>query len=267
MKIGLICALYNSIEYVEKCFSAWIAYRSLNPGKLVIICIDTKFKETEDNNPNPNSNDGTLELLNKYKEDGLIDYVITAPPGLMEHESRNLGLEIAKKEGCDLLASVGSDERFLYQDIESILEFIKKKKFICYFKLNYKNYVFDDKHFIEGFSPSRFWRINYGDMTLKEFYMDDDLSYTNGSITVHDKALACLTIPKSVAFVSHDSWNSPQRSKAKCLYQMSHFSKFHNGDESVACAFKWNEEKGNIEWNMAHFNKIQQSPPEVLTDE
>jgi len=258
MKVGLICALYNAIDYVEKCYSAWIKYRAENPEKLVIICIDTKFKETEDGADH--STDGTLELLKKYKEDGLIDYVVEAPPGLMEHESRNLGLDICKKENCDVIHSIGSDEVYTVEQIKQIYDFVEKKKFIAYFQIYHKNLVFDEKHYTDDFCPNRVWRIKYGNAVLNGFNGDDNCYWTDGVITIGEKGLPSLRIPKNIAFILHYTWCHPKRCKEKIAYQTRRWNEH-------GCSFKWNEEKDCLEFDEVYYQQRNMSPPEVFVDE
>lgn len=67
-------AVYNGIDYLEKCLAPWIEYRNKYPNTLQIAVVDGRFIGFE--GKTQNSSDGTLGLLNKYWDKGKVDFVI-----------------------------------------------------------------------------------------------------------------------------------------------------------------------------------------------
>ena len=62
MKLGVIISVYNGMEFLEECLKDWISLKSKLDIQIAIVdCLFLNFKgET------PNSNDGTVELLENY---------------------------------------------------------------------------------------------------------------------------------------------------------------------------------------------------------
>lgn len=249
-KIGLIIAQHNEINYLAPCLQNWISYREHNP--LLINVLDVCFTE----NGEGNSTDGSLRLLKQYKNDFKIDFLNILPPGLKEHEARNVALKQLLEQGCSLIVSIGSDEIFLLSDIQKIFEYVKKEEFIAVFKIPYKNYVFDKWHFVRGFAPHRIWRVNYNGYKLNQFEWDDDISYIKDDEQILDKQLPIKIIPNIE--IAHFTWCDLERSIDKIKYQELHFK---NG---AGCSFRVNN--GKIEFNPEYYKKTNQSFPEVYEE-
>lgn len=250
--IGLILASYNDIKYLPSCLENWIKYRETNP--LLICCLDVCFAE----NGSGNSTDGSIELLTKYKEENKIDFFQILPPGLKEHEARNVGLKFLLEQNCEAIVSIGTDEKFLLKEICQIFNYVKKEEFIAIFKIHYKNYVGDEKHYVNGFTPSRIWRVNYQDKKIKECFWDDDLKYINKEgVEIIDKNLPSKIIPNIQ--IKHLTWLNDERSKRKIAYQNLHFKPY-------GCGYKWNEKTQSVELNIEHYKNTGQTPPEIYEE-
>lgn len=249
-KIGLILAQHNEVAYIPQCLQNWISYREHNP--LLIACLDVCFQE----NGEGNSTDGSLQLLRQYKHDNKIDYVEVLPPGLKEHEARNVALKWLLENNCQIIISIGADEVFKLLDIKAIFDYVEKEKFISVFKIQYKNYVLSRWQYVLGFNPHRIWRVNYNGWKLKEFYNDDDTLYEKDGQIITDKQLPSKIIPN--VLTDHYTWCDFSRAKSKVEYQEKHFS------HGAGCSFRINNNK--IEFNPEYYKKTGQSIPEVYED-
>lgn len=250
-KIGLICALHNEIDFIPRCLEPWIEYRKNN--QLLISCLDVSFLE----NGGGKSTDGSAELLEKYKEENKIDFYQQLGNGLKEHEARNVTLKWLLEHGVDTILSIGIDEMFKIDEITKIFDYVQKEQFVAVFKIHYKNYVGDEKHYVNGFTPNRIWRVNYNKCQLKEFVWDDDQKYiTEQGQEVMDRNLPTKIIPGIQ--IKHLSWLNGRRSKNKIIYQNAHFS--------TGCGYKWNEQTQSVEINYEFFKKTGQIPPEILEE-
>lgn len=256
MKIGLILAQYNNVDYLKSCLDPWIKYKKENKdNELLIACIDGKFQEFDDGTKNLNSQDGSLQQLLNYLHNNEIDFLRTLLEGqsLKEHEVRNYPLKFLLEQNCNYIISIGTDEIFIYDQIIRIINYVKKDEFICYYNIQYKNFVFDKNHYILGFNPPRIWKTKYLDWQLKEFYWDDDILYVRGDEKMSYREFPNKLIPN--VLVDHLTWCDPKRSQQKINYQEKHFA------HGAGCSFKVVNDK--VEFNLDYYKKINQMPPIV----
>lgn len=246
--IGLILAQRNDGEYLTRCLEPWITWRKDNP--LLISCLDVCFGE----NGSGGSTDGSFETLQRYKNANLIDFLQQPPDGLKEHDARNVALKWLLEKKCDTIISIGADEIFTSLDTRKIFKYIEKEEFVPIFRIHYKNYVGDEKHYVKGFNPQRIWRVNYNGYKLQKFFWDDDILYLNEKgEEVIDRNLPQKTVPN--VFVKHLTWLSNERSRNKIIYQNRHFV--------TGCGYKWNDENKSVEINNDFYIKTHQHPPEI----
>ncbi|MEK6883731.1 MAG: glycosyltransferase, partial [Nanoarchaeota archaeon] len=182
MIFSVIISNYNSAEYIDLFFKTWIEYKekhSKNP--IIFSVIDTKFIGNLDNNLDNWSDDGSLELLQEYRNKGIIKYLRTSENPLLETEARNLALKsLLEEESPEWVLSTAFDERIQFEEIEKLINYINKEKFIDCFSINYKNLVFTKNKWIEGFCPRRVWKVNCSNnYKLMGFYEDDGCFYEN----------------------------------------------------------------------------------------
>ncbi|MEK6878831.1 MAG: FkbM family methyltransferase [Nanoarchaeota archaeon] len=252
-KIGLILTVHNDIAYLFLCLKNWISYREHN--SLLISVIDVCFQE----NGEKNSTDGSIQFLKQYKNDNKIDFFEVLPPGLKEHESRNVALKYLLNQGVDTIISIGSDEIFLLKEIDQIFKYVNKEEFIAVFKIPYKNYTFSKWQYTLGFCPNRIWRVNYNGWKINGFAWDDDQEYINDKgEKIFDKNLPIKIIPNIL--IKHYTWCDYSRSKEKILYQSAHFS------HGAGCGFRVNKDNTNIEFNIDHYKQTGQAIPELYDE-
>lgn len=261
MKIGLLLAVYKDSEYIQECLAPWIKLKK--DYDIEISVCHGLFKEYHENGVVDDDKE-TLNILYSLKIDNKIDYLyvqnnygldFTYDVKKYENEAqiRNNGLKYLLSKNIDYLWTIGADEIYKEHEIINILNFIKSNKLYSYFKINYKNFVFDKNQYIDNFCPPRIWNNKINDK-IKEFYWDDDIVYNN---LVDYKQTSFKIIPKNVAFPDHFTWLSDDRSKNKVKYQESHFK---NG---YGCSFRWDNDK--LEWNEDFFIKTNQKIPEIKT--
>lgn len=246
MKIGLVMAVYNGIDYLEKCLAPWIEYRNKYPNTLFISCVDGRFKDF--GGETQNSNDGTVQYLISQLNFNKIDYFQALLKDNSEHDARNYALSPLLINRCDYVISWGVDEIATLEQIEKIVSFIEKNEFIDVFRIKYRNFVFDKKTYTLGFSPKRVWKVNDNSLKLLEYRWDDDAAYKNlnTDAIILDDNLPTITIPS--VEIDHFTWLDDERSKKKVEYQERHFGK--NG-----CSFSWNYENNRLFFNREYFLK------------
>jgi glycosyltransferase involved in cell wall biosynthesis len=102
MKIGTIINAYNEAEWLETCIESLIDF----VHELVIT--EGAYQMAINVGANPRSTDGTLDILNKYKNH---EKVTVLHENEFEQSSQlNKGLEVLKKKGVDWLLMVDADE-------------------------------------------------------------------------------------------------------------------------------------------------------------
>jgi hypothetical protein len=261
IKIGLLIANYNCGEYLQKCLEPWFQYKE--KYNLKISVVDGRFKNF--GGPTQNSNDGGLELLEKFHNEGKIDFLNKPNRDLEEFEARNIALKPLLESECNYICSWGTDELAKLEELESIFDYVNKKQDIAVFHINYKNLVFDNKSYTDGFCPRRIWKVESGGFRLKGFNYDDDCVYELAPTRAlyQDVNMPTIKIPKNVAFIRHETWLSNERSKLKVEYQQKHFGP----PKGAGCSFKWNYIDNKLEWNLDYFHNTKQLIPEIFVDE
>lgn len=249
MKIGVLICAYNTRDTVEESLSAWIKLRN-NPGpyQFVFSAVSVPFKEYASFNL---ENDGTTEYLRGLN----LDYLVDHPEYLGEAEARTSALRPLLDEECDWIFLHDSDEMITVSEINYILSYIKDKNLFTWFGVNYKNYVFDNKTWIDGFCPPRVFRRISSGFIIDSFFWDNDIQYK--SLITNEirsyKSFGSQKIPKNLAHVRHQTWLNNEKSKRKITYQKEHF----HGE----CSYKWNDEKNCLEFDPAFYAKNSQPLP------
>jgi hypothetical protein len=245
MKIGVILLAYNTSEYVDECLSSWVKLKS--KYDITIGCVNGMFKEYIELGIEPEKNKSTLKKLINYD----IDYLISTSENKLvdENFSRNFILNLVEKE-TDIVWILDCDEFYTEYDIENIVNYINQTPEFDWYAINFKNYTFTEKTFIDGFCPPRIFRTDRNG-GINEFYFDNHILYNDGNIfeTKPNKS-----IPRNIAWVEHYSWlNKDLTSQEKIKYQNQRF-----GGE---CAFKWNEDTKSLELIKEFYYNRNIEPP------
>lgn len=255
MKFGIIFSAYNTIDYVAHSLAAWMMARQkkLNGHEFYICAVNVKFAQFEND-----KEDGTREILQYYLDSGLIDNLITGPDNIPETTARSMALQDCIKKKCDYIWQYDSDEFISKEQIANIIEFVEENKFIDWFRLSYRNYVFDDKSFLEEpFTPPRIHKTKttMDAFVAERFWDDNNIEFGGKDWTMKDIELPGIIVPKSVAWIKHLTWLNNERSRKKVEYQMQRWGH---------CSFKWTE--SGLAFDEEYFKKIGQSIPKLLRE-
>lgn len=252
MKFGIIYTAYNTESYVGPSITPWAKAREEKWGghEFVICAVSCPFKKF-----GIQTTDKTLAILQKWMGAGAIDCIITKDEPVEEIDARGQALAWLAKQGVDFTWQADSDEFFTKDDIEKIAKFVSSSM-ATWFKVSYKNYVFENEVFIvEPFTPARIHRIKSAGFKATGFWDDNNVGYKNPVTGEQksDKDFAWSLIPKTVAWVKHMTWLNDERSRLKIAYQKA---------RGWQCSFEWDEENGLI-WNDAYFTERGLPTPEI----
>lgn len=263
-KIGIIAVGRDCADVLDEVLAPWV--ESFWRHDIHIHLISATFREMEAVGLTAVPDKATTDKMQGYarKFDRNISCFI-GKEYMTEAEVRDKGREFLMSR--DIRADVIwlldlADEFYTTRQIENIIKFVDKNSLIPWFRVSFKNYVFNEKTYLsQPFQPPRVWYTHYGDKKLMACNYDNDFLYRDTKDkVVPDKDLPSLTIPINMAWVKHLSWISNQRSKNKVAYQALHFK------HGAGCSFAWDEEKSILVWNQEYFNKLNQVIPETLVE-
>ena len=239
MKIGILLSAYNSEDYIDECLKPWFNLKS--EFDITIGCNSGMYKEYIDFGFEP-KNKPTLQKLCNYDLDFLIT---TGQKSLLgENDSKNSVLHVLKNS-CDLVWILDSDEFYTESEIRNILNYINQTPQYDWYSVNFKNYTFTNKLFIDGFHPPRIFRTDRNE-GINEFYFDNHIKYNDGE---NFDTKPNSVIPREVAWVKHLTWlNNDTRSIEKIPYQNN---RFVNG-----CSFQWDECKKSLRFSEEFYDKV-----------
>ena len=249
MNIGLIYCAYNCINEAQQTIKPFIEAK--DKGLIKNICtVSLPFFEYFELT---NQNDGTTNFLNNLYLNNSIDYIFSNPPNIKEHQARDLCLQYLKVIDCDFIWMVDGDEFYQINDIQNIINFIKNNPNNYWYSINFKNYIFDGKQWIDGFCPPRIFKVKSDSLNIDQFYWDNDILYKESDKNISYKNLSNLEIPREIAHIKHMTWLH-SNGKLKYEYQMKHF-----GD----CGYKWNYQLDKLEINQQFYLKTNQKIPKI----
>jgi hypothetical protein len=254
-------------DYIEGSLTPWVSAkkdRFLDGVEVVISAVSLPFAEYKGNNDPIDYR--SEDILNGALAIGDIDYLTTGPAYISEAEARTLALKPLIDAKCDVFAIWDGDEHPSIEQIENIIKFVNLNPWQTWFKLSYKNYVFDENtYLVDRFQPPRIFRVTSNGYTLKDFYFDNDVRYEGfvaGAGGFENKVLSYKDLPNKVippawSDIKHLSWLSNESSKRKVAYQMAHFGQ---------CSYKWDEVNDKLAFNEEYFAKLGLPIPEVASD-
>lgn len=237
-KYGLLFCSYASEEYVDKSLEAWLKF-----DNVIISAVSCLFENFE-----PESNIKNIEILNDYFKGSLIDSLFTSNKPLKEYEARNLSLQRLLKLEVDYIILCDADEIWSIQEIKRLFKFLDKNSQYCWYKIEYKNLVFNENTYIKGFNPARVFRIKYNnqetDYKLNKCIDDNDFLYLSKNGFVQDKWLPSFIISTEICNPLHYSWLNNDRSRKKVEYQKK---------RGWFTSFNWNYDKKCLEFNEEYY--------------
>lgn len=254
MKVGLLFCAYNCDHSIDEVLKPWIEVKRRNhPDQFLFSFSYGQFKEYADLF-------GVAPVIypawyEKHKDN--IDFFQLLPP-LSEAENRNAALKPLLKAACDLIMLVDAqDEYFTVAQIDEIFDKVRLDKFVSWFSIQYRNFVFDEKtYLVNPFTPPRIFRVNTNGYKLHKVFWDNDLSYLCGD----GREISYKDLPNKLIRnepgIKHLSWMSDETGKKKCLYQLNHFQ--------GQCGYKWNEIENKLEFNEDYYQKLGQKVPDTM---
>lgn len=239
MTIGVILTGFNMEEYVGPCLDAWRQARDarLDGHDFLICAVSVPFAGFP-----VSEEDDTVECLAAHLVAGRIDHLIAEPRNIPETTARGMALNWLTLSGADIVWQVDIDEMYEFHEIARIVEFVDANPWAAWFRLSLKNYVFDEQTYLtEPFTPPRIHRVRVDGYRAHSFSGDNDIQY-GGAITrdiVPQSRFPSVTVPPSVAWVKHLTWQNNDRSRRKIEYQLQ-------GRGWPQCSFAWDDTKGLV---------------------
>ncbi len=252
MRIGILGCGFDCADNITAVLEPFLDFKDMYKDlhEVFISVVSARFKEFDGD---LNINQKTRERFLLELDNGNIDSVWCSEEPLLEHEARNLALKDILKWGADILWLQDYDEFYTFGDIGRIVQFVEKNPLVDWFSINFRNYIFDGKQWIDGFCPPRIFR-NTVHGGIDKLFWDNDLRYKDGS---DYRTLSNIKIPRSVAHVRHMTWLHSNGEK-KVAYQNKHFKGI--------CSYKWNSDKKQLEFNDEFFRTTGEPFPEIHFD-
>jgi hypothetical protein len=257
LKVGISAIGYECAEHLNDVLAPWVELRKscLTRYEFFISVSHGVFPETHKLGFPLYSTDGTIARLNEKLAEKSIDNLVVTDRPTFERDLRNHTLPYLFDQNIDLLWLLDlQDEIYTPAQILNTLEFIEKSD-EDWFKINFKNYVFDEYTFVDDFIAPRIWRINTPKDKVAGFYYDNDIIYDSGR--THGEHIHTV-IPRDIAFVKHLSWVG---SKAY-LQRKIGFQKIHYGQ----CSYKWDDAQGRLIFDEDYYAKNNVAKPTVYHD-
>ncbi len=260
-RIGVIYTAYQAEDLIEASLMPWLKARAAKLGghEFIICAVCAPF---DGFNHSATPIDSTRQALMAWRIVDEIDHLVSSFVPIKETEARGRALRwLVDEAKVDLLWMVDGDEFYQERDILGALAFVESNPLVDWFRLCLRNYVFDSRtYLVDPFTPPRIHRVHLGGYRAHGFWDDNNVTY-GGTITrdlKRDTDFASMTVPKEAAYVRHESWLSNERSRAKIAYQT---------DRWPSSSFSWDDSKGGLIWNAAHFARLGESIPETARDD
>lgn len=242
MKIGvLFCSYGLPISQTMDSLVSWQMWKEhFTQFETVISAVSVPFK----NFPYIEDTETKLYLSNEPN----IDYLFDSAEPLNEWDARNLALAPLLKESCDIIIPVDGDELWGMKEIDSTLSFVESNPFVTWFKVAFRNFVFDSSTFLaEPFWGNRIFRTKSGEFELDKFYHDCEVRYKKKDEFVDFKNLPNSNVPQPLVWIDHLAWldetsEEKSRSLAKVRYQESRGWQSHQRSFVYSGGLKFNPE-------------------------
>lgn len=243
MNIGILYCGYNQIKNIEKTLTFWndIKLDGVNFTVCVISVPFIEYKEIHF------EKDGSVEFIKSLPKNN-IQECIFKPEFITEKMARGIATKSLTKNDIDFLWMADTDEYYTLDDVKKIINYLKNSNYPCH-SINFKNYIFDGKHYLDDFCAPR---INYiKQQKVLSFYDDNQIIYEKYGV-VKPKP-----IPKEVAWIKHLTWLH-ENGKQKVEFQLKHY-----GD----CSYRWNEDKKQLELDLDFYKRHGYVTPNIIKED
>lgn len=238
MKIGILGCFYDCAEYLDDVLAPWREVKRGSEHEFVIASIHCRFKEYVKIGDEQQDDNETILKINEHSN--LIDAPFFSAVPLMEAEARNIPLQYLQVSNTDVMWLLDGDEFYTVKEINDIVNYVIDNPDPYYYKINFKNYVFDEGQWIDGFNPNRIFHMNKNPK-LDKLYWDNDVYFEGG---LGQNRFPLLEIPREVAHVKHLTWLNDDRSKKKCEYHAKHFG---------SCSYAWDYDNNKLIFNKEYY--------------
>lgn len=256
MKVAISAIGYECMEHLSNVLRPWENLRINGKLDFSLSVAHGIFPETYQLGFPIESTDGSHRLI---QDNPIIDNFVFLDTPTYEKDIRNASLPYLFKERFDLLWLLDlQDEIYTEEDIQRIINFvISPINFdIDWFKINFKNYIFENNCWIDDFVVPRIWKNPTRDnVKIKNFHYDNEIAYEDKSVAANRPF---KVVPKSLAFIKHLSWVGSK----DYLERKINFQKIHYGD----CSYKWDLDKGSLAFNDEYYLKYNKPKPELNYD-
>lgn len=238
-KLGVIACFYDCARFVDKILEPWLSFPEIE-----VSIVHGQFKEYAELGYEDRDCETIGRIIPYVKE--VKTFITGAMPEfdgkkLTESEIRNIPLTYLKSRNCENFMILDGDEIYSQEEIQNILNFIDRDKFISWYRIEMKNLTFNEKTYTKGFNPPRIFRNNCGQAKLREFHWDNDVMYNLPDGTIIDyRRLASQNIPTTLVNPLHYSWCDKRTCIKKINYHKKHFA---HPMLKHPCSFKWDTEK------------------------
>jgi len=166
MKLVALMTVYNEAEFID------YAIRACLPHVDNLVIVEGSYAEMQRiNGCSPRSNDGTLDILDKYFSEEKVYYDEANKE--TDKDQRNYGLDIVKSLNADWLVIVDGDEVYEPQTFDLIKSSAnnmeKSNKYAAYF--NSYTFVNDFKHYAVQKFP-RLFRVTEDCLFVNDNFME-----------------------------------------------------------------------------------------------
>ena len=267
IKLGIIYTSYGMPEYIVKSLLPWIKAR--REYDIKIAGLNAQFKEYHEMGIVDNDTDSEYKLMIAYNKN-LIDHleIQRIDEGMdnvkyeTETQIRNRGLQFLLKQDCTHILIWDGDEVISEEEIDNLFKYLDKEEnqFTPIYKIEYKNLINDENHYIRGFNPKRIWKVDLGEWKLSQVIYDNDFSYIY-KLTgepASDSNFAINQIPTNIINPLHYSWLNNERSKNKINYQLKRWG---------ICSYKWNSQDNKVEFDYDFYRKNGLDLPVIYKDD
>lgn len=253
--IGVIYCGYNQIDNIKETLTFWNSIK-IEGYKFVVSVISVPFAEYK---MFPQPLDGSTSFIRNMDKDN-IQNCIFDPEFISETTARTLSLKyLTETANVDIIWQVDSDEFYTLDNVQKMLEYIDNHWYNYAFNVNFKNYIYDGKHYLDDFCVPKInvlIKLSGGGYHINpiRFITDNQILFGDDKNAF---TLKSIPIPKEVALVKHYTWMH-KNGKSKVQYQLAHF-----GD----CGFRWNEQKQELELDEHYFARHGYTTPNILKEE
>jgi hypothetical protein len=241
VKIGVIYVGYQCADMLERSLETWVEAREKQLGghEWVICAVSVPFTGFD-----AGEYDETRFQLCIHRLTGSVDNLIAQDEPIAETEARGAALKWLEGQGCRYTWQADADEFYTVDQIAAITRFVEARPHVDWFRLSFKNLVFTpDQYLAEPFTPPRIHKVhNCGGYVAAGFHQDNNVYYERpwNQERVLDTQLPSVLVPKSVAFIAHETWLNNDRSRRKVAYQQA---------RGWNCSFAWDDAQGGLIFN------------------